>query len=301
MPMTTEQIRTRLLELVAEIDASRHGDTRVRVVRPGDNLQSLIAASDGQSTFALSPDFMHVSAVLDIVKPCTLRTDQPLGHMGRATTNMPGPQLRVGTVRVTAEDVLLHGLRVAGTDHDGAIVQAALRTTLRQCLLDGESQGVRRGVLANAANVTLDRCAVINCHHVEDAQAVVGWDGTRDLQMVDCLFEASGENVMFGGGDPADESRTPQDIVMAGCTLQKPLSWRGHGCITSDIAVFEGEAPANGAAFSLDEVPGVAVVFEKAKGRECARSRRFFPEEEMEGEVSKRDAQALRERAAAGI
>lgn len=72
-------------------------------------------------------------------------------------------------------------------------------------------------------------------------------------------------------------------------------------CITSDIAVFEGEAPANGAAFSLDEVPGVAVVFEKAKGRECARSRRFFPEEEMEGEVSKRDAQALRERAAAGI
>jgi isoleucyl-tRNA synthetase len=72
-------------------------------------------------------------------------------------------------------------------------------------------------------------------------------------------------------------------------------------CITSDIAVFEGDAPANATAFTLDEVPGVAVVFEKAKGRECARSRRFFPESEMEGDVSKRDAQALRERAEAGL
>ena len=72
-------------------------------------------------------------------------------------------------------------------------------------------------------------------------------------------------------------------------------------CITSDIAVFEGDAPANATAFTLDEVPGVAVVFEKAKGRQCARSRRFFAESEMEGEVSKRDAQALRERAEAGL
>ncbi len=71
-------------------------------------------------------------------------------------------------------------------------------------------------------------------------------------------------------------------------------------CITSDIAITAGGAPDSAAAFTLTEVPGVAVLFEKARGRQCARSRRFFAESDMDGEVSKRDAQALRERKAAG-
>jgi isoleucyl-tRNA synthetase len=65
--------------------------------------------------------------------------------------------------------------------------------------------------------------------------------------------------------------------------------------ITSMIDVRSGEAPAE--AFRLDEVKGVGVVFAKAGGRQCARSRRFFAEADMEGDVSRRDAQALRERA----
>ena len=71
-------------------------------------------------------------------------------------------------------------------------------------------------------------------------------------------------------------------------------------CITSDIDIVEGGAPDGAAAFTLPEVPGVAVLFEKARGRQCARSRRFFAESDMDGEVSRRDAQALRERKAAG-
>jgi len=69
--------------------------------------------------------------------------------------------------------------------------------------------------------------------------------------------------------------------------------------ITSGIEIVAGEGPAD--AFRLDEVKGVAVVFAQATGRQCARSRRYFPESEMAGDVSKRDRQALEERAAAGI
>lgn len=69
--------------------------------------------------------------------------------------------------------------------------------------------------------------------------------------------------------------------------------------ITSAIEIVAGEGPAD--AFRLDEVKGVAVVFEKASGRQCARSRRYFAEADMDGDVSKRDRQALDERAAAGI
>jgi isoleucyl-tRNA synthetase len=72
--------------------------------------------------------------------------------------------------------------------------------------------------------------------------------------------------------------------------------------ITSFISVVKGEGPAD--AFRLDEQPGVAVVFEKASGRQCARSRRFFADVGSDADypdLSARDAQAMRERAAAGL
>ena len=72
--------------------------------------------------------------------------------------------------------------------------------------------------------------------------------------------------------------------------------------ITSGIEVTDAEAPAE--AFRLDEVRGVAVLFHRTGGRQCARSRRFFAENEMDTEfpeLSKRDGDAMRERRAAGL
>ncbi len=72
--------------------------------------------------------------------------------------------------------------------------------------------------------------------------------------------------------------------------------------ITSDIEIIEGEGPAD--AFRLDEVRGVAVVFAKAEGQRCARSWRILPEVGSDPEypdLSLRDAQAMRERKAAGL
>jgi len=64
-------------------------------------------------------------------------------------------------------------------------------------------------------------------------------------------------------------------------------------CITSQITLQREADDTDGAP--------VSVAFQPATGRQCARSRRYFAEADMEGEVSKRDAQALRERAAAGL
>ncbi|MCL4146504.1 UNVERIFIED_CONTAM: hypothetical protein GTU68_039537 [Idotea baltica] len=73
-------------------------------------------------------------------------------------------------------------------------------------------------------------------------------------------------------------------------------------CITSGIDVRTGEAPSD--AFRLDEVLGVAVVFAAADGQKCARSWKFSTEIGQDPdypEVTLRDAQALRELAAAGL
>jgi isoleucyl-tRNA synthetase len=72
-------------------------------------------------------------------------------------------------------------------------------------------------------------------------------------------------------------------------------------CITSNAMVSNDEAPET--AFRLNDVPGVAVVVEKAQGIKCARSWKILPTVGSDPEypdVSPRDAQALREWKALG-
>jgi isoleucyl-tRNA synthetase len=73
-------------------------------------------------------------------------------------------------------------------------------------------------------------------------------------------------------------------------------------CITSNYELREGDAPEG--AFRLNDVPGVAVVVEKAVGIKCARSWKILPtvgDDPEYPDVSPRDAQALREWKALGI
>jgi isoleucyl-tRNA synthetase len=73
-------------------------------------------------------------------------------------------------------------------------------------------------------------------------------------------------------------------------------------CITSSAIVSKDDAPAG--AFHLSDVPGVAVVVEKAAGIKCARSWKISPEVGTDPEypdVSPRDARALREWKALGV
>jgi isoleucyl-tRNA synthetase len=72
-------------------------------------------------------------------------------------------------------------------------------------------------------------------------------------------------------------------------------------CITSDITIADGPGPAS--AFRLDEVAGVAVVPQPARGQKCARSWKISPDVGSDPDfpdVSPRDARALRELEEAG-
>lgn len=73
-------------------------------------------------------------------------------------------------------------------------------------------------------------------------------------------------------------------------------------CITSNAMVTNNDAPAD--AFRLNDVPGVAVVVERAEGKKCARSWKISPEVGDDAEypdVTPRDAKALREWKALGL
>ncbi|MBV9531750.1 MAG: isoleucine--tRNA ligase [Bradyrhizobium sp.] len=73
-------------------------------------------------------------------------------------------------------------------------------------------------------------------------------------------------------------------------------------CITSNAMVTNEEPPSS--AFGLNDLPGVAVVVEKAQGKKCARSWKILPsvgEDQDYPDVSPRDAKALREWKALGV
>ena len=73
-------------------------------------------------------------------------------------------------------------------------------------------------------------------------------------------------------------------------------------CITSNAMVTNEDPPAG--AFRLNDVPGVAVVVEKAAGIKCARSWKILPtvgDDPEYPDVSPRDAMALREWKALGV
>jgi isoleucyl-tRNA synthetase len=73
-------------------------------------------------------------------------------------------------------------------------------------------------------------------------------------------------------------------------------------CITSNAMVTNDDPPPS--AFKLNDVPGVAVVVEKAVGSKCARSWKILPtvgEDPEFPDVSPRDAEALREWNALGV
>ncbi|WP_196259499.1 isoleucine--tRNA ligase [Pelagibacterium limicola] len=74
-------------------------------------------------------------------------------------------------------------------------------------------------------------------------------------------------------------------------------------CIVSGIRV-ENRAVSNADAFTLEDVPRVGVTFARAEGQRCARSWKVLPEVGSDPEypdLSPRDAQAMRERVAAGL
>jgi hypothetical protein len=124
-----------------------------------------------------------------------------------------------------------------------------------RCYLHGDrKEGSRRGVSLNASHV-----AVIDSYFSDfkertaDAQAVSGWNGPGPFLIEGNYLEASGENIMFGGGDPTIPNLVPSDIVVTRNHMTKPLRWK------KDDPSFEGTEWAVKNLFELKNARRVLV------------------------------------------
>ena len=97
-----------------------------------------------------------------------------------------------------------------------------------RCWVHGNStQNDRRGVALNGIAEAVIDSTVSDFHEVGyDAQAIGGWNGPGPFKIANNELDGSGENVMFGGADPAIAKLIPSDIEIRHNHFFKPLSWR---------------------------------------------------------------------------
>src|SRR5438309_2370404 len=139
----------------------------------------------------------------------------------------------LGVEITTTATSLNYGLVLFG---DGGAAQNSLAQVPHDLILD-------RTYIHGNATVSLKRCVSLNsaasavidsylseCHATgQDAQAICGWNGPGPFKIVNNYLEGSGENVMFGGADPAIANLIPSDIEIRRNYFFKPLAWRASG------------------------------------------------------------------------
>ena len=112
-----------------------------------------------------------------------------------------------------------------------------------------------------------------------DSQAINGYNGAGPFTIENNYLEAAGENVLFGGADPAVTNLVPSDIVLRRNHLFKPLEWRNAIL----AAPASPRATAGAAALSAAGTHYFRVVAVMATGTRTAHS---APSAEVSATVS---------------
>jgi hypothetical protein len=106
----------------------------------------------------------------------------------------------------------------------------------RTYIYGSASTAIQRGIYANAqAFALVDSYCDEIVDSGADAQCINAVNGTGPFLIQNNFLQASGENIMFGGADPAITDLVPSDITIVGNLFQKNTSWRGK---ISDIKNF---------------------------------------------------------------
>jgi len=226
---------------------------RVRVPAGGDLQRALDTARPG--------DWIELQSGATYTGPFRLRRLEGTGWIvvtSSGARGLPGPGTRVGPMQaplmarlrassgaVVVADEGAHHYRLIGLDiapapdtwlaalvqlggDEPSVDRLPHDIIVDRSYLHGDPRkGSRRGVALNAR-----RAAVVDSYLADfkeagaDSQAIAGWNGPGPFVIQNNYLEAAGENVMFGGADPAIHGLVPSDIVVTRNHLAKPLRWR---------------------------------------------------------------------------
>jgi hypothetical protein len=237
------------------------GGSTIRVASGGDLQTTLNNARPGD-TILLARDGNYLGNFVlparrgDDDRPITLRTEGDEGFPGDGERMTPAAAAHLAKLRSPNGSPALQtspgtkGWRIAlvefqaTRDEGGTIVALGDATsaqrsldsvpsniTLDRVYIHGDpARGQRRGVALNSSSTSITGSYISDIKAIGvDSQAIAGWNGPGDYVIQNNYLEAAGENIMFGGGDPAIPDLVPTKIVVRDNVLSKPLAWRERG------------------------------------------------------------------------
>lgn len=106
--------------------------------------------------------------------------------------------------------------------------------------------GQKRGIALNGRSVVIRNSYVSDIKAVGvDTQAIGGWNGPGPFTIENNYLEASGENFLLGGSDPAIPGLVSEDVVVRYNYMSRPMSWRDP-VVPTPASVSATAAPDSG-------------------------------------------------------
>src|SRR5215475_12792380 len=153
-----------------------------------------IKSPNGSAAIATAP-FAHHYRLQLLELPANVQGQNDVIQLGDGSSNQ-------NTLAVVAHDLVIDRVYIHG---DPAV-------------------GQKRGIALNSASTTIKNSYIAGIASTsQDSQAIGGWNGPGPFTITNNYLEASGENVMFGGSDPAIPNLIPSDIVFRHNLVSKPI------------------------------------------------------------------------------
>ena len=162
------------------------------------------------------------------------------------SANMPKMTTRGGNVQVVKTDSASHHYQFIGIEFVGPANNSSLTTLIElgndaqttvaqvpkyfnfdRCYVrpNTSPQTIRRAFGVHSQYVDIVNSYVEDIHEGSDSNAIAGWNGLGNYNIINNHLEGAGENIMFGGAT----NRMPvpaSDVLIRGNHVVKPLHWR---------------------------------------------------------------------------
>jgi hypothetical protein len=135
--------------------------------------------------------------------------------------------LEIGPNATPANDLILFG---DGSRQQQSADGIAMHLEIDRCYIHGDAVlGQKRGLALNSGAAHIANSYFADFKLVgQDAQAIASWNGPGPYAIENNYLEAAGQNVLFGGADPAILGLTASNIAIRGNHVSKPTAWRSE-------------------------------------------------------------------------